>query len=307
MLDLDLNLLRVFVTLIELRSVTRAAERLGLTQSAVSHALRRLRRALDDPLFLRGPRELQPTALAEEIAPTVRDGLAQLREVFVRQLFNPERAARRFTIAAGAYFCILLIPALIERIRREAPGVSLRIVPVTETLVTMLDRGAVDLVFGGASKVPSRFVAEPLYDEAMVWIAAAGNPLAEQRFDAERIAAHPRVVIAVSKLFDTPASTTTDALSQHFVMNRPLEAASSSALGNEAMTVYDSQTAIAVVARTDLVALVPRRMAMRTLEAIVVLPRQEDAVFGLSMVWHNKQRADGGLAWLRATIRQVVE
>lgn len=304
--DLDLNLLRVFATLMELRSVTRTAARLGLTQSAVSHALGRLRRTLDDPLFLRGPGGLQPTTRAEEIAPTVRDGLAQLGSVLVHPLFDPGRASRRFTIAAGAYFCILLVPALIERIRREAPGVSLRIVPVTETLVTQLDEGVVDLVLSSASEVPPRFVAEPLYDETMVWIAAAGSTLATQPFDAERIASHPRVVIAVSRLFDTLRGTATDALHQQFVVNRPLEWAATP-LGNEAMTVYDSQTAVAVVARTDLVALVPQRIAMRASEAIIVLNREDDARFSLSMLWHNKQRADVGLAWLRATIRLSVE
>ena len=79
MVELDLNLLRVFDTLFEMRSVTRAAGKLGLTQSAVSHALRRLRDALDDPVFVRAPGGLQPTARAIEIAPGVREGLAQLR------------------------------------------------------------------------------------------------------------------------------------------------------------------------------------------------------------------------------------
>jgi DNA-binding transcriptional LysR family regulator len=79
-MDMDLNLLRVFDTLMELRSVTRAADRIGVTQSAVSHALGRLRHALDDPLFVRGAQGLQPTPRASEMAPGVREGLRQINQ-----------------------------------------------------------------------------------------------------------------------------------------------------------------------------------------------------------------------------------
>ena len=96
MVEVDLNLLRVFDTLYELRSVTRAASRLGLTQSAVSHALGRLRRAIDDPLFVRAPGGLQPTARAVEMAPGVREGLVQLRGALSPTLFDPASAVRRF-------------------------------------------------------------------------------------------------------------------------------------------------------------------------------------------------------------------
>lgn len=306
--DLDLNLLRVFDVLMELRSVTRAAERLHLTQSAVSHALGRLRRALSDPLFLRSPEGLQPTARAEEMAQSVRDGLLQLQGVFSPPLFDPAQATRRFTVAASAYFCMLLIPRLIERTRREAPLVSLRILPVTETLGRLLDRGVVDLALGSPADVPARFVEEPLFDEGMVWIAAAGNPAANQPFDPERIASHPRVVIAVSRPFESPHGLAGDEPHQRVLMSQSLEWAAA-APGQEAMTVYDSQTAVSVVARTDLVALVPERVAIRAQahEPIVVLNSAEVGTpFGLSMLWHSRRRADAGLAWLRATIRQSV-
>ena len=126
MIEIDLNLLRVFDTLIEVRSVTRAAGKLGLTQSAVSHALARLRNALDDPLFVRAPGGLQPTARALEIAPGVREGLAQLRGALSPTEFDPATASRTFTLAAGSYFCVLLVPELIARVRAAAPDVVLR-------------------------------------------------------------------------------------------------------------------------------------------------------------------------------------
>src|ERR1700761_1266423 len=112
---LDLNLLRLFDILMEVRSVGRAADRLGLTQSAVSHALGRLRAQVGDPLFVRGRGGLRPTARASEIAPAIRDGLARLRDAFSTPSFAPATATRVFTIGASSYFCATLLPLVIER------------------------------------------------------------------------------------------------------------------------------------------------------------------------------------------------
>src|SRR3546814_5499681 len=94
--ELDLNLLRIFDALIEQRSVTRTANRLGLTQSAISHALARLRQSIGDPLFVRVAGGLQPTARAIEIAPGIRQGLLQFRDALSPSLFDPATAKRRF-------------------------------------------------------------------------------------------------------------------------------------------------------------------------------------------------------------------
>src|SRR5580692_10410569 len=102
-LSLDLNLLRVFDAMADELNVTRAGGRLGLSQSAVSHALRRLRHALQDPLFVRGPEGMRPTARAEEIAPRLRQGLAQVQEALSPTAFSPSTTTRRFTIATSGY------------------------------------------------------------------------------------------------------------------------------------------------------------------------------------------------------------
>src|SRR5579871_4711653 len=96
--SLDLNLLRVFDAMADEHSVTRAGARLGLSQSAVSHALGRLRAMLEDPLFVRGPEGMRPTPLALEIAPRLRQGLVQLQEALSPTAFDPAQTARRFTI-----------------------------------------------------------------------------------------------------------------------------------------------------------------------------------------------------------------
>jgi len=300
-MDVDLNLLHVFDTLIELRSVTRAADRLGLTQSAVSHALRRLRQALDDPLFTRSPQGLQPTARAEEMAAGIHEGLRRLRGAVSPARFDEAQARRRFTIAAGPYFCALLIPALIERIRREAPAVSLQVVPVGEQLATLLDRGTVDLALGAFARMPGRFSAETLYEEDMVWVAAANNPLARLPFDTDHVLAQPRVSIVASMTRSAP-----DAMGGEDSLLMTVAAGISVSWFDEGIVVYDSQTAVAVVASSDLVALVPRRIATHAVEKIVVLgPDGSQGGLAIRMLWHARQREDAGLAWLRRQIHAV--
>jgi DNA-binding transcriptional LysR family regulator len=131
MMDIDLNLLRIFDILYDERNVTRAAARLFLTQSAVSHALARLREVLGDPLFMRIPSGLQPTERAHQLAPRLRVALAEIRSAVATPIFDPAKTHQRFVIAAGSYFCMLIVPSLIALARKSAPGITLQIVNIS--------------------------------------------------------------------------------------------------------------------------------------------------------------------------------
>lgn len=294
-MDIDLNLLRVFDALMELRSVTRAADRLGLTQSAISHALGRLRTTLGDPLFTRSPHGLQPTARAMEMTAGVRDGLARLNQALFPLRDGQPATQRRFTIAAGTYFCAVLIPSLIERAYREAPEMTFGILPFGGNLAAALDRGTVDLVFGAFDRTPGRFVMEPLHEDEMVWIAATGSAITKTVFDAQMLAHMPRIVIAPRSPFDPPDTPSSDDL----LVSSYVPAATL----DDSTTVYDSQTAIAVVATSDMVATVPRRLVERTPHAVTILGSAGERRFQTGMLWHSRERADPGLARLRALIR----
>lgn len=298
-MDMDLNLLRVFDTLMELRSVTRAADRLGLTQSAVSHALGRLRHTLGDQLFVRGAQGLQPTTRAAEMAGGVREGLRRISETLSPTDFAARDSGRRFTLSATTYFCTLLIPALVARARIEAPSVSFRIVPLSEQLAAALDRGDVDLAFGTFARAPGRFVVDPLFDDEMVWICAAGGPESKRTFDPERIVTLPRVSIAARGPFDAaPSGSGDERLTSGY--------AGSDAGLDEATIVYDSQTAVTLAAATDMVALVPRRIAERAASSVTVLGPDGGRPLPVSMLWHSRQRADPAFEWLRGVIRALV-
>src|SRR3984957_4727212 len=139
MAEIDLNLLRVFDTLYEERNVTRAAARLFLTQSAVSHALARLRDVLGDPLFVRIPSGLQPTERAHQLAPRLQVALAEIRSVVAAPIFDPAKTIRSFTISAGSPFCMLFVPRLIALARKSAPSITLQIVNPNANLAQTLD------------------------------------------------------------------------------------------------------------------------------------------------------------------------
>ena len=305
MLALDLNLLAVFDAVHELRSVTRAAARLGLTQSAVSHALRRLRATVGDPLFVRAGGRLQPTARAIEMAPGVREGLAHLRGAVAPGAFDPATAARRFTLAAGAYFCLLLVPALVERLRVAAPGVSVRIVPVGGDLPAELDDGAVDLALGAFGPVPARLHRQPLFGDELVWIAATGSPIAAERLSAAQLLATPFLQVGTPRPFGIPQALVgeggLDLRGVADTIGRRGEGGDAQDRG----VVYDALTAAMIVARTDLIARVPRRIANSDAvrSSVAILATEDDPVtLELGMIWSAKFEADAGLAWLRAQL-----
>src|SRR5580658_2809518 len=125
--SLDLNLLRVFDVLLEERSVTRAGARLGLTPSAVSHALSRLRYHLGDDLFQRNAGGMHPTRKALEIGPSLHSALTQLQSALTPADFDPTTSDHSFTIVAGAYACAVLMPAVVAQSQAKAPNVVLQI------------------------------------------------------------------------------------------------------------------------------------------------------------------------------------
>src|SRR5262249_7858419 len=157
------NLLRVFDALVEERSVTRAGERLGLTQSAISHALNRLRYVLDDDLFVRGADGMHPTMRASEIAPRLRQGLRQLQVAIAPSAFRRAESGRRFTPACPDHVAMALVPRLMARLRHEAPRATLRIHPTSLGVAEPLDSGLVDVALGNFGRIPERFASEALF------------------------------------------------------------------------------------------------------------------------------------------------
>lgn len=189
--SLDLNLLRVFDEVMAERSLTRAAHKLSLTQPAVSNALRRLRELLGDELVVRSGQGMEPTPRALALWPPVREALTQLQATLAPDGFNPATATSTFVLAMADATAATLIPPLVEIIEREAPGVSLRVLPLTtRDPRRLLEDEAADMAIGYFPAVLAdltaraqsghmvAFESKRLYSGKYMCVMRQGHPLA---------------------------------------------------------------------------------------------------------------------------------
>jgi len=311
---LDLNLLRVFDALIEERSVTRAGDRLGLTQSAISHALNRLRYVLDDELFVRVPDGMRPTPRAAEIAPRLREGLLQLQLALAPVEFVPERTDRRFTIACGEYVGAVLVPGFVARLREAAPHAELRIRPSNLGIAEALLAGRVDLAIGSFRRVPEWFTHEPLFRETRVWVLGADHPAARNELTLERLAELPHLINA--------ATGENEHAVDGYVVDHGLERlitrhdagllqgalAAHGLRRTIGLTTPHFLATLAVVSQSDMAALLPRRLAAAFAEAYrlkLFEPPYPSPPFEVMALWHRELGNEPAIIWLRTVLREV--
>lgn len=305
MLNLDLNLLRVFDALLQEGSVSRAGVRLGLSQSAVSHALNRLRQALGDELFRRGPAGMQPTARALEIGPAVHTALAQVQAALAPSRFDPTAAERRFTLVAGTYVCAVLVPELIARLRERAPRVELRLMNYASDALESLEIGRADAIIGGFEGVAERYSYRKLFVETFVWVVRKGHPLAATGAapSLEALAAVEHVVVDYPKPDASPAG-------DRRLRRRPtvedreafeLELTRRGLERRIGVIVPDSYAALAIVSRTDMAALAPRRLVERAVKlgALQTLePPYEPPPVQVGVLHMRDRASDPAQIWL---------
>jgi DNA-binding transcriptional LysR family regulator len=195
---LDLNLLRVFEALWAERHVTRAAARLGLTQSAASNALGRLRAAFKDDLFQRTPTGMEPTALARELAGPVGAALDAVRAaVALNRPFDPAHAEESFTLGMSDYAEFVLAPPLIAALRARAPGVSVVVRHVDREVVTaLLDEDRAHLAIGQLPEPPTRMTRIMLLRDELVVLMRPDHPAAKEGLDLDAFLAWPHLLVS---------------------------------------------------------------------------------------------------------------
>ncbi len=183
--NFDLNLLRVLDALLRERNVSRAAERLSLSQPAVSNALNRLRELLDDPLLVRVGRAMQPTPRALSLEAPIRDALQQIEHTLnAGDFFDPAASRQRFVIAVTDYVELICMPALMAHLAQAAPGIQLAIQHLTPSLpAEALDDGKLDLVLGRFLDVPARFHTRRWTSETLQVALRKNHPLISGNFD----------------------------------------------------------------------------------------------------------------------------
>lgn len=177
--NFDLNLLRVLDALLREQNVSRAAERLSLSQPAVSNALNRLRELLGDPLLVRVGRRMQPTPRALALEAPIRSALRQLEQsLSAGEAFDPAESRQRFSIAVTDYAELVCMPRLLDRLSQRAPRIGIDIRHLSPSLpIEALDKGELDLVLGRFDDIPARFARQRWMSETLKLAAHRDNPL----------------------------------------------------------------------------------------------------------------------------------
>ena len=298
--NFDLNLLVAFDLLMQEQNVSRAAEHMFVSQSAMSHILQRLRQQLDDPLLVKTSSGMKPTDRALTLIGPVKAVLRDIRNLLnAEEEFVPATSARRFVIAATDYMDFLIVPALVERIARTAPGVDIHI-KRTETPFPEreLEYNDLDLVLGFEAILnpPGHMIVQKLFEDRMTCLVARDHPASR----AERLTLDEYVALKHMLISRTGTRV---GLIDEWLARKGLER-------RIALIVPHFLSAPFIVARTDMLLSLPERIAQKFLDlaplSILSAPIDLPA-YDLVMVWHPLRENDPVHRWLRGQILAICQ
>lgn len=293
---IDLNLLVAFDALMAERSVTRAGARIGRTQPAMSAALSRLRNLLKDELFIRGPNGLQPTPRAVDLAEPLGHALAEIqRTLEFTQAFDPSTSTVSFSLGLFDYPTFVLLPALLERLREQAPGITLRIRNFTarDDAIHMLDSGEVDLTVGVPPTPTGRILNRPLFQERFVCILRKGHPATEVPLDIHNF-------LSLSHLLVSPENDRfgmVDAALAKQGLKRRL-----------ALTLPHMFAAPVLIARSDMIATLMEGVVLasgRADELTILPPPLDLEPVQLVLSWHRRNDVHPAQRWFRDCVASI--
>ena len=287
----NLNLLLAFDALIQEKNVTRAASTMGVTQSAMSNSLAQLRLLFEDPLFRRTPRGIEPTPRAIELSEPIRRGLGFLDRALTKRSFEPRTETRSFVLAASDYVEFVLLPPLLRRLAREAPGVRIEVRPWgLHQVPATLARAEVDLMIGFYDEVPAHHTDQLLFDEAYVCIARKGHPSLGRKPTLKAWLTEKHVL--VSQQANSPGTV------DRVLAKRGLQRIVGARVSHFLLVPT-------LVAQTDMVAAVNERVATAFAESLALrlfappLPLPKGRI---GQVWHEQMAHDPGHRWFRDVV-----
>lgn len=291
---IDLNLLEVFEAVAKTRSTTLAADRLAISQSAVSHALNRLRDIVGDPLFVRGRAGLVPTPHATSMIGPAGDLLGSARSLLEPAHFEPAASTRRFKVGASDYGMLTTVPGLVRSVRTKAPKVSMEVIAIGEQVLAQLEAGDLDIAFYGGKPPTAPFLSLELFREHFVGIICALHPLAIKTgqgalsLDDYLEYPHAMVTFRDPQLSPIDAALALVARSRHIAFVTPNFASN-----------------VASLPGTDLIMSIPARLADNAVRPDLVqfdLPLIVPD-YAYSVIWHRRMVGDPAFVWL---MQQVV-
>ena len=289
---LDLNLLKTLDALLDERSVTRAAQRLSLTQPAVSGMLNRLRDYFDDPLFSRTPHGIVPTLRAQQLSAPVKQILSDIDILLKPTQFDPLTASLTFTIAATDYALKAVIVPFIAALRVRAPGIRVRVVPVEPVLLsTQFEQGKIDLALLTPDSTPNNLHSRALYDEEYVCLMRHGHPDAGKTLTLDRFCAFEHVLVSYEG--ESFWGVTDEALA---------------GIGRQrqiGLSVSSFLVLPDILATSDMIAVVPARLAYDDARIHVLPSPLPITGFTKSMAWHERTHRDAAHQWLRNLVHET--
>lgn len=287
---LDGGLLLVLRELLRRKRASDAARTLGLTPSAVSHALTRLRELFDDPLFIRRPHGLEPTKRALELGPRI-EALIEMagQALSPHEGFEPSRSGRRFNIAAPEFVTDLIGGGLITAMRREAPKVSFVVNHASQAAaLDALRRGEIDLALGRFGPLPPGVIAEPLFDDRYCVVARKDHPTLDGTIDTATYATNGHVFAHAPSEVGVHTGDTSD-------------------IETMIAAVPGWMTVLSLVAVTDALATCSERLARRHAERLglqILTPDFEVWSFQIQAL--RREGADPGVDWFLGLVRAAV-
>lgn len=289
--DIDLNLLRLFDAVYRLRSVSRAAESLGLTQPAASHGLTRLRLVIKDPLFVRAPGGVQPTPKADRLAQAVRTALGTLEEALNESAeFDPQRSGKSFRIHMSDIGEGRFLPDLMVMLREQAPGVRVETMPLRrEEITEALDSGRIDFAFGFLPTVKETQRVQLLKDRYIV-LLRKGHPFTRRKRSGKAL------LDDLKQLEFVAVRTHADTLRILQLLNLQ---------DRLRLTTEHFMVLPAIVKATDLAVVMPRNIACGFAQEggyAIVEPPFPLRDFAVSLHWSKRFESDPGNRWLRQAI-----
>jgi len=291
---LDLNLLVTLNALLLEHNVTRAADRLNLSQPAVSTQLSKLREAFGDPLLIPGARGMRPTARAEELREPLRQALdAVVQAVAPAKPFEPGRAEHTWKIAASDYGASTIVLPLLASLRAAAPATRLAVLQLAPAALTrQAEHGDIDLAFHVADAAPAGLRRRSLFTERYVLAGREGHPALKRR---PTLAQFCRLSHAIVSTEGGGFHGATDSALATLNLKRKV-----------VLSVPHFLFLAAVLANTDLVAMVPERLVRQAKGVQTVEPPLEVPGFEMLMLWHERVHRDRAHHWLRDYIGGAV-
>jgi DNA-binding transcriptional LysR family regulator len=288
---IDLNLLVVFDAIMQERSLTRAGRRIGLSQPATSHAIARLRRMLQDDLFIRTPEGMQPTPRALQMADSVHEALQVLNLTLEPEIFDPRQADRSFILAVNSHAARAVVPGLARSVATTAPQISLDVRSLNRAdALVQLDNGDIDLALTTLSDGGERFKCVRLLEDDYVAVLDLQHPVVrEANLSTERLAEIPHISVTN----DEDTSFIDDSLAAH-------------GLNRRIATRVPFLSIVLMLVGSNRIAILPRRVGIDLARICPVAVRDlpfPSPRITLSMIWHRRVDNLPAHRWLRETIR----